>query len=336
LLCPYCEKDLLNKENYEGHINAKHEKKFCYKCPSCSYVSLWRKGFREHLFNAHKIEETNNKEIDKKYKRYDQQLIDKVRHKRTSEELSSKHSESSRKGKIENYIESATQLPSNSLSNSNNETSTSDSWVQKISSSIDCGKCKNEFSDESKWAFNMEKLPGATKILLLCPECNYRSQDQSTFLTHLVQNHESRISDVKDLDIYRVTIKEGVPLIKSANKSEKTYHRNYMNDNGEYCCPRCDYTYETINLLEAHCKEGHGPQTWYLCPCCPYENRFLNGVRDHLLTKHQESAACWGRNLEGRKVDKSRFHFYGQLSPPLRSVNSNANQNVECVTIDDD
>ena len=336
MLCPYCEKDLLNKENYEGHINAKHEKKFCYKCPSCSYVSLWRKGFREHLCNAHKIEERNNEEIDNKYKRYDHQLIDKVRHKRTSEELSSKHSKSSKKEKIENHTDSANHVPSNSQTNSNDKTSTSNTKMQKISNSLDWGKCKKDFSDESIWAHHMQQTHETSQILLLCPECDYRSQHQTTFLSHRVQIHESRISDVNDLDIYRVTMKEGVPLIKSANNSEKTHHRKYMNVNGEYYCPRCDYTYETINLLEAHCKEGHGPQTWYLCPCCPYENRFLNGVRNHLFTKHKESAACWGRNLEGRKVDKSRFQFYGQLSPPIRSVNAQANKDVECVTIDDD
>merc|ERR1712061_890098 len=94
LLCPYCEKDLLNKENYEGHINAKHEKKFCYKCPVsvCNYVSLWRKGFREHLLNSHKIEHKNNEEIDNKFKNYEQHLIDRVRHKShkgpTSDEMS--------------------------------------------------------------------------------------------------------------------------------------------------------------------------------------------------------------------------------------------------------
>lgn len=75
----------------------------------------------------------------------------------------------------------------------------------------------------------------------------------------------------------------------------------------EYGCPRCDYTYETVNLLETHCKEGHGPQTWYLCPCCSYENRFLKGVREQISKKHGISANNWSSNLEGRKIDKCRF-----------------------------
>ena len=111
LLCPYCDKDLLNKENYEGHINAIHEKKFCYKCPSCRYVSLWRKGFREHLMNSHKIEERNNEEIDNKYKKFEQNLIEKVRHKRTSDDLSYEESGSPKKERVEKEEQAIGQAP---------------------------------------------------------------------------------------------------------------------------------------------------------------------------------------------------------------------------------
>ena len=336
LLCPYCEKDLLNKENYEGHINAKHEKKFCYKCPSCNYVSLWRKGFREHLLNSHKIEEKNNEEIDNKYKNYERQLIDKVRHKRTSDELSYEQCEtlSPKKAKKEDKcidpnmsppsVDSCTKntnpLSPTSTSTFHQMVSTPKSIEQKTNVTFDCNKCKKDFAEENIWAIHMEKIHGVPQILLLCPECEYRSQHPPSFSNHLVNVHE--VFKVNDLDIYKVTIKEVVPLIRSANKSDKTQHRNYVNASGEYCCPRCDYTYETINLLEPHCKEGHGPQTWYLCPCCPYENRFLQGVRVHLSTKHSESANSWGSNLEGRKVDKSRFILHDHRSPPGKSMSS--------------
>ena len=164
----------------------------------------------------------------------------------------------------------------------------------------------------------MHEIP---QTLLLCPECEYRSLHQSSFLSHLVQSHGCRISEVHDLDIYRVTVKEEVPLIRTENKSDMSQLRKYLNANGEYCCPRCDYSYETINLLKAHCREGHGPHTWYICPCCPFENRSLHGIRAHLSTKHKKSASIWESNLEGRKIDKRRFPFFGHISPPIRYKN---------------
>ena len=212
----------------------------------------------------------------------------------------------------------------------------------------------------------MEKIHGVTQNLLLCPECEYQSPYQSNFLNHLVQAHECHISEVNDVDVYRVTIEEGVPLIRSSTKSHKNQLRNYQNTNGEYGCSRCDYTYETIDLLEAHCKEGHGPQTWYLCPCSPFENRFLSGIRAHLFTKHKEIAASSTCNTEGRKIDKNRFQLYSHYNPTIkymnRSKNSNGienesptkivslnlkssifgdkdiitNSNIECITITDD
>ena len=129
---------------------------------------------------------------------------------------------------------------------------------------------------------HMEKTHEVPQNPLLCPDCEYQSPNQSSFLNHLVQAHECQISEVNDLDEYRVTIEEGVPLIRSSNKYDKNQLKNYSNTNGEYSCPCCDITYEIINLLEAHCKEGHEPQTWYLYPCCPIENRFLSGTSSSL------------------------------------------------------
>ena len=67
--------------------------------------------------------------------------------------------------------------------------------------------------------------------------------------------------------------------------------------------------------MDTHCKEGHGPHTWYLCPGCPYQNRFLPGIREHISKKHDVVAKAWGSNLEGRKIDKSRFITSEQHSP---------------------
>ena len=51
--------------------------------------------------NSHKIEERNNEEIDNKYKKFEQDLIEKVRHKRTSDELSYEESDSPKKERVE-------------------------------------------------------------------------------------------------------------------------------------------------------------------------------------------------------------------------------------------
>jgi uncharacterized C2H2 Zn-finger protein len=345
---------LLNKENYEGHIKPKHEKKFCYKCPKCSYVSLWRKGFREHLLNSHKIEHRNNEDIDNKYKNYERHLIDNVRHKRTSDELhhdrgeneDSKHEKTKPEQK---RMVSSEKFPNNHIStgktsvkdlvsthNNDNtatlETSSSSSTngqldstcklnFDKIPNDLDplsCKKCKEVFTEESMWASHMERLHTIPQIMLLCPECDWGSQHKATFISHLVKNHAEHLPKGDNIDIYQVTMKEKAPLIRT----EKGQLRPSVNKNGEYNCPRCDYTYETMNLLESHCKEGHGPHTWYLCPCCPYENRFLQGVREHLSKNHDAVAKTWGSNLEGRKIDKNRFMKNEQRSPPSALVNN--------------
>jgi len=341
LLCPYCEKDLLNKENYEGHINAKHEKKFCYKCPdsACSYVSLWRKGFRDHLLNSHKIEPKNNEEIDNKYKHYERHLISSVRHKRTSDEPNHEQGENddSQQGKIGPEHK---KMPINSM----DLTISSDEYTAKTDASISmskdeqhdangkstldkdtieltplsCTKCNDTFTDESSWAAHMESKHNVPQHLLLCPECEYDSQHKLNFINHLVKIHAYDFAMLKNVGGYQVTMKERAPLIKA----EKGQPQACISVNGEYSCPRCDYTYEKVNLLESHCKEGHGPHAWYLCPCCPYENRFLHGLREHLSKKHGNEANTWGSNLEGRKIDKRRFRKNEQGSPPPVIINT--------------
>ena len=59
--------------------------------------------------NSHKIEERNNEEIDNKYKKFEQDLIEKVRHKRTSDELNYEESESAKKERAEKVEEAVDQ-----------------------------------------------------------------------------------------------------------------------------------------------------------------------------------------------------------------------------------
>ena len=343
LLCPYCEKDLLNKENYEGHINAKHEKKFCYKCPVsvCNYVSLWRKGFREHLQHSHKIEYKNNEEIDNKCKNYERELIERVRFKRTSDDISQERAETDKlkSDEIGNENEKDVSIKDGYISETLSKESPTNKQPTKTEKNqeqyfkkstemgcqpsvylqqLPCEKCKDIFKEEQTWASHMEQKHGIPQILLMCPECEYGSQHKSNFTNHLVKKHAYDLSTPMEINMHQVTMFEKAPFVKD----EKGQLRTQINGNGEYGCPRCDYTYETINLLETHCKEGHGPNTWYLCPCCPYENRFLNMLRKHLLKDHETEANLWGNNLEGRKVDKNRFKYNSQRSPTGHTANS--------------
>ena len=48
---------------------------------------------------------------------------------------------------------------------------------------------------------HMEKTHGVPQNPLFCPDCEYQSPNQSSFLNHQVQAHECQISEVNDLDL---------------------------------------------------------------------------------------------------------------------------------------
>merc|ERR1712150_118867 len=67
LKCPYCPYQLstraksvkhkpnMAKYEFEDHINAAHERKYCLKCPKCYFSGFWRNTFYEHLTLLHHI-----------------------------------------------------------------------------------------------------------------------------------------------------------------------------------------------------------------------------------------------------------------------------------------
>ena len=85
---------------------------------------------------------------------------------------------------------------------------------------------------------------------LCCPECVYRSKDESAFEAHAVQNHPKslgffepvpkRITDTKD-DLY-------------------------------FCCPGCNYKSKDVNTFQIHALESH-----------PASMKFFSRSRGRLL-----------------------------------------------------
>ena len=68
---------------------------------------------------------------------------------------------------------------------------------------------------------------------LCCPECVYRSKEESSFQTHALQNH---------------------PKSKTFFKYEEA---DEIDANLHYCCPECTYRSKNINMFQIHALENH-------------------------------------------------------------------------------
>ena len=70
---------------------------------------------------------------------------------------------------------------------------------------------------------------------LCCPECVYRSKDESSFQTHAVQNHpDSRVFFIP----------------KEVNDST-------AKNNIYYCCPECDFKSKDVSMFQIHVLKEH-------------------------------------------------------------------------------
>ena len=77
-------------------------------------------------------------------------------------------------------------------------------------------------------------VPGIDAFnFLCCPECVFRSKDESHFYAHAIQNHpKSRTFFQPDLPEIQVD-----PLF--------------------YCCPECDFRTKDVNMFQIHALENH-------------------------------------------------------------------------------
>ena len=71
---------------------------------------------------------------------------------------------------------------------------------------------------------------------LCCPECVYRSREETSFQTHALQNH---------------------PKSKIFFKSVQSNLQNNAESSLFYCCPECDYKCKDVNTFQIHALEGH-------------------------------------------------------------------------------
>ena len=70
---------------------------------------------------------------------------------------------------------------------------------------------------------------------LCCPECVYRSKEESSFQSHAIQNHPKSEAFFKP---------------ESTIESEVEVHVFY-------CCPECDYKSKDVNVFQIHALEKH-------------------------------------------------------------------------------
>ena len=83
--------------------------------------------------------------------------------------------------------------------------------------------------DHNPWA-----VPNIDSFnFLCCPECVYRSKEESSFQTHALQNH---------------------PKSKKFFKYEET---DKIDANLHYCCPECTYRSKNMNNFQIHALENH-------------------------------------------------------------------------------
>ena len=71
---------------------------------------------------------------------------------------------------------------------------------------------------------------------LCCPECVYRSREESSFQSHAIQNH---------------------PKSRTLFQPEPVEKLNESNVNLHYCCPECGYRSEDVNMFQIHALENH-------------------------------------------------------------------------------
>ena len=95
---------------------------------------------------------------------------------------------------------------------------------------------------------------------LCCPECVYRSKEESSFQSHALKNH---------------------PRSKILFKPEQTQksHESYMNLC--YCCPECVYKSEDVNLFQIHALQNHP--------------RSFSFFTDESCNREDESKNPWGK-----------------------------------------
>ena len=70
---------------------------------------------------------------------------------------------------------------------------------------------------------------------LCCPECVYRSKEESSFQSHAIQNH---------------------PKSEAFFKPESTIEPE-VEGHVFYCCPECDYKSKDVNVFQIHALEKH-------------------------------------------------------------------------------
>ena len=71
---------------------------------------------------------------------------------------------------------------------------------------------------------------------LCCPECSFRSKEESNFQSHALQNH---------------------PKSKIFFKPKEILPSEEKNLNFCYCCPECTYKSENLNLFQIHALQNH-------------------------------------------------------------------------------
>ena len=83
---------------------------------------------------------------------------------------------------------------------------------------------------------------------LCCPECVYRSKEETSFQSHAIQNHPRS----------RIFFNNSTPLLSEASKDLPPG----IDAKIFFCCPECSFKSQKENVFQIHALEKH-PQSLY-------------------------------------------------------------------------